>query len=402
MVFMGKKGMMNVTEDLKTTFSDELYAQYSWFYNAFLPKVQECSDDFFLNVFNFQMASLSLNINALFQGSSYFVTKIRIDKQHDVFIRTSEEAVGIIFDRILGRSERKIDLNKITDLEAKIITSFNDYIFNHISPCLLDPPPITEKRKNFDIVHLTFFIKDIESEESAKFILSLPKVLLEPQVVVSQEEKFSITDFKKSLVDVKIKVGTTKFPVKDLKCLEKEDIVVFDNSNLQIMRLYYDNYEKDFRITPNPGLIMSVDNDDGGDTMEDNALGANLWDSIQVEMGAEFDKVKISLGELKNIEEGLVVDVSSVYNSKVSLKVENKTIAKGELVIINDRYGVKIDEVYASGAAPEEVNQTQNVEYPQGIQSETIVEEEEFSSTEDDSEDEEFDYSDFELDDDDI
>ena len=47
----------------------------------------------------------------------------------------------------------------------------------------------------------------------------------------------------------------------------------------------------------------------------------NLWDSIQVDMSAEFDKVKLSLGELKSIEEGLIVDLCSVYDNKISLKV---------------------------------------------------------------------------------
>ena len=71
----------------------------------------------------------------------------------------------------------------------------------------------------------------------------------------------------------------------------------------------------------------------------------NLWDSIQVDMSATFEKVKISLGELKNIEEGLVVDISSVYDNKVYLQVGGKTVAFGDLVIINDRYGVKINGI---------------------------------------------------------
>jgi flagellar motor switch protein FliN/FliY len=77
-----------------------------------------------------------------------------------------------------------------------------------------------------------------------------------------------------------------------------------------------------------------------------------LWDSIQVDMAAEFDKVKVTLGELKSIEEGLIVDLCSVYDNKVSLKVGGKTIATGELVIINDRFGVRIGKVNESEGAP--------------------------------------------------
>ena len=62
----------------------------------------------------------------------------------------------------------------------------------------------------------------------------------------------------------------------------------------------------------------------GGNEMDNT--NSSIWDSIQVDMSAEFDKVRLTLGELKNIEQGLVVDLCSVYDNKVSLK--EKTLAK--------------------------------------------------------------------------
>jgi flagellar motor switch protein FliM len=85
--------------------------------------------------------------------------------------------------------------------------------------------------------------------------------------------------------------------------------------------------------------------------MEENMNDSNLWDSIQVDMSAEFDKVKVPLGELKSIEDGLIVDLCSVYDNKVSLKVGGKLVASGSLVIINDRFGVRIEHVSESNPA---------------------------------------------------
>lgn len=372
---------------------DELYSQYDWFYKNFLSAVQASTDEFFSDLFSFRLLSVSKNINILFQGDDYFVTKIRIDKQHDMFFRCSSDAIKAILDKILGPA-KTFNLANITELEAKIISSFNDYIYNAISLFLIPPPPPSSKRKNFDTIHLTFFIKDKQNQIGGKFIISIPQTLLIPNKLTPTQEKFSISDFKSSKLDVKIKIGTTKFAVKELKNLEKEDIVVFDNSDIHIMKLVLDGYEKTFRINPNPGIINSINNDNGGNKMTDESLSQNLWDNIQVEMGAEFEKVKITLGELKNIEEGLVVDISSVYDNKVSLKVEDKIIAKGELVILNDRYGVRIDETFASDS-----NQTMEVAQtePEFHQEEPINTEEAAPSGE-----EEFDYSDFELDDQDI
>jgi len=380
----------------KTDLKDELYGQYNWFHQSFLPSIQLAGNEFFSDLFSFKLVSVSKNVNVLFQGDDYFVTKIRVDKQHDVFFRFSADAVKIILDEILG-ANKKFDLTNITELEAKIISSFNDFLYNNISSFLLPAPHKDKKRKNFDTIHLTFFIRDEKSKEGAKLIISIPQVLLSPHFVEIQNKDFNITNYKNCKLDVNIKIGTTKFSLKELKNLEKEDLVIFDNSNVHSMRLLYEGYEKEFKISPNLGLMTSIDNDNGGHNMEEHSLSQNLWDNIQVEMGAEFDKVKITLGELKNIEQGLVVDISSVYDNKISLKVENRTIAIGELVIINDRYGVRIDEVFSS-----EKEQVQQAPQEPSEIHEEEREEEQTASSEQSNSDEEFDYSDFELDDQDI
>lgn len=125
---------------------------------------------------------------------------------------------------------------------------------------------------------------------------------------------------------------------------------------------------------------------------ENTASAANLWDSIQVDINAEFEKVKISLGELKQISEGLVVDIGSIYDNRIDLKVENKIVARGELVIINDRYGVRIDEVVKEEEKPEPVQNQPAGAPQQAAQGETeALNEEEF-------EDDDFNYDDFDED----
>ncbi|MCK7485725.1 MAG: FliM/FliN family flagellar motor switch protein [Bacillus subtilis] len=57
---------------------------------------------------------------------------------------------------------------------------------------------------------------------------------------------------------------------------------------------------------------------------------------------AEFKKIKMSLGELKQITEGLVIDIASIAQNEIVLHVDEEKIASGELIIVGDRYGVKI------------------------------------------------------------
>ena len=336
-------------ETIKTSFTSELYSEFSWFKTIFEKPVQAACDDFFSTGFEFKLVGVSENMNVLTQNESFFVTKIQLDAKNDVFVRISQNAIGIILDKVLGKSNKKFDLSSISDLEAKIITTFNEFLYDRIS----DNIDKTKLEKHPDTINLSYFVRNLSSDESARFVLSFPKSVLAPIMLpaVPDEKKINEMIFSDCPVDVTIKVGSTDFAVNDIKKLDVGDIVLFDNSNSREMILICDNILQRFAVNPNKEIIIPYEEDDeesdgGEEDMDTNSL-TNLWDSLQIEMSAEFEKIKVSLGELKNIQEGLVVDISSVYNNKVSLKVGEQIVADGELVIINDRYGVKISKVTA-------------------------------------------------------
>ena len=172
------------TQTPNLTDSKELYSQYSWYRETFPPVIQKACDEFFLPGFKFEMIGISKNINALVGKEFYFVTKIRIDKNYDMFFRTSDSAISVILDRVLGKSNKSFNLNKITDLEAKVITAFNDYMFGFTKELISEPPASELRRTNFDMVNLTFILKDEEANRCGKFIVCVPEALIKPEGVV--------------------------------------------------------------------------------------------------------------------------------------------------------------------------------------------------------------------------
>lgn len=390
--------------------TNELYKEYNWYQNTFPQIVQDSYDEFFEKNFIVKFIGLSKNLNCLLNNESCFVTKIRIDENYDMFFRLTDRAIDLILSKALGASKTKFNINKISELETKIITSFNSFMFDAIKEKLNNPEPTVIKKTNFDVIHLTFFLKDTDeyNKDAGKIIISLPQALLTPEEINSSGPKFSENNFPNSQTLAKIIVGKTKFSLYDLKTLEEEDLVVFENSNISHLTLSILGEEMDVKITPNMDLLIP-ETSNGGDEMSETHQ--NIWDTIEVEMNAEFDAVKISLGELKNIEEGLVVDLTSLYDNNVTLKVEGKPIASGSLVIINDRYGVKVNNIIAQNnetATP--VRQTNNIQEEEDYSQSTLenesfndeTNEENYSPSNDEGEDEEFDYSDFELEDENI
>lgn len=391
--------------------TNELYKEYNWYQNTFPQIVQNSYDEFFEKNFIVKFIGLSKNLNCLLNNESCFVTKIRIDENYDMFFRLTDRAIDLILSKALGASKTKFNINKISELETKIITSFNSFMFDAIKEKLNNPEPTVIKKTNFDVIHLTFLIKDTDeyNKDAGKIIISLPQALLTPEEINSSGPKFSENNFPNSQTLAKIIVGKTKFSLYDLKTLEEGDLVVFENSNISHLTLSILGEEMDVKITPNMDLLIP-ETSNGGDEMSETHQ--NIWDTIEVEMNAEFDAVKISLGELKNIEEGLVVDLTSLYDNNVTLKVEGKPIASGSLVIINDRYGVKVNNIIAqNNETSTPVRQANNIQeededYPQStLENESFndeTEEENYTPTNDENDDEEFDYSDFELEDENI
>ena len=169
---------------------------------------------------------------------------------------------------------------------------------------------------------------------------------------------------------------------------------MLEKSNINRLAIVYKGGIKSFRVNPDPAMIVSLDN--GGKIMDDNkSSNNNMWDSILVDIVAVLDEIKLPLGELKQISEGLVLDIGSVYDNKVNLKVEDQIVASGELVIINDRYGVKINEV----------KKEKSPALPQRAEGDTEAAEaapQEGSEEQPKQGDEDFDYSYFEVEDESI
>lgn len=330
---------------INSIFFDELYKEFSWYDSVFTPTIVDCSKEFFFDGFEYKLASISTNMNVLSQNETFFVTKVKINAKNDVYIRISQDAINVILDKVLGKNNKRFELTEVSELEARVITAFNDFLYESLAPNFTIEP----NRRYSEILHLTYFVKSAISDSAAKFIISVPKDVLNPQSLEQKTPRFTDNDFAFTPVEVNLEVAKTAFPLAEIKKLDTGDIVLFENSNTSEMTLVCENIVQKFRIKPNEKIIEPYDMSGGNDMDNTNT---NLWDSIQVDMTAEFEKVKLSLGELKSIEEGLIVDLCSVYDNKISLKVGGKTIALGELVIINDRFGVKIENIKDAEPAP--------------------------------------------------
>jgi flagellar motor switch protein FliN/FliY len=128
--------------------------------------------------------------------------------------------------------------------------------------------------------------------------------------------------------------------------------VMFDIQIADPESITQDWTEEDALMMNPPGMPTASQSSPrpGGATGGENK--ANLWDNLIIDLKAEFEPVKMPLNQLKQISEGLIVEVGDLIHNRIRLHVDNKTLAHGELLIIGDKFAVKITDIEAERKPP--------------------------------------------------
>ena len=84
----------------------------------------------------------------------------------------------------------------------------------------------------------------------------------------------------------------------------------------------------------------------------ENSANLNLVLDVPVSLTIELGSCQLPMKEVLRLSVGSVVQLDKPADAPVELSVNGKLIARGEVVVIEDRFGVKITEVLG-GTAPE-------------------------------------------------
>lgn len=75
----------------------------------------------------------------------------------------------------------------------------------------------------------------------------------------------------------------------------------------------------------------------------------NLIKDIPMEMRVELGRVKMTIKDLLKVTQGSIVELSSSAGELLNIYVNNKLIAKGEVVLVNDKFGIRLIEIIRNG-----------------------------------------------------
>jgi flagellar motor switch protein FliN/FliY len=82
-------------------------------------------------------------------------------------------------------------------------------------------------------------------------------------------------------------------------------------------------------------------------TMPGN-INPEVLQNIVVNLSIEVGRAEIKIKDLMRLTQGSVVELDRVAGEPLDLLVNNSVVAQGEIVLVNDRYGVRLTRVVPS------------------------------------------------------
>ena len=82
-------------------------------------------------------------------------------------------------------------------------------------------------------------------------------------------------------------------------------------------------------------------------TMPGN-INPEVLQNIVVSLSIEVGRAQIKIKDLMRLTQGSVVELDRIAGEPLDLLVNNSVVAQGEIVLVNDRYGVRLTRVVPS------------------------------------------------------
>ena len=79
--------------------------------------------------------------------------------------------------------------------------------------------------------------------------------------------------------------------------------------------------------------------------VKQNKIDSEVLQNIPVTISVEVGRTSLKIRDLMRLAQGSVVELDRLAGEPLDLMVNNTLVAQGEVVLVNDRYGVKLTSV---------------------------------------------------------
>lgn len=91
--------------------------------------------------------------------------------------------------------------------------------------------------------------------------------------------------------------------------------------------------------------VRRVEFGDFGEERRGSRLEGRIMGDIPVQVTVELGRTQMTLREILNLADGSIVELNRLAGEPLDLKVGGQLIAQGEVVAVDNRYGLRITHV---------------------------------------------------------
>ena len=264
-------------------------------------------------------------------------------------IRIDTKFTEFLLNSAFGESNlnQPFNIKKINQLELNILQSFLDKLEIKMKEFY----EIDSKHPfSTDLIYLVWLVESQDQGEIGRIAFGIP-ASFRPKKAAKPEVK-DVTDINKLAntgikVPVDFIVGKTRLTFNEIKTLEFGDLILFEDSDVGKFKWQLGEIGL---VLPEEGHAIYLKEIDNVEQIEKEMVKTKHTDedplsSLPLELSAEFQKVSIPLKQVLELKAGGVLPLGSVLDTELTLCAQGKPVAKGELVIIGNQFGIRISDL---------------------------------------------------------
>lgn len=296
--------------------------------------VSICEKFFELRLRSFLSAiSHKIELNgAKWRGTSISHKGLSIRFDRNIILHLMQDTLGI------KDEDADFTCSQLSELERKVLERVLQEILDESLKKLIEIFGEYEEDASEKKIHLLWCV------ENGKMILSVPKKLIKKLPREKDFERNQVEDFATACALVRFVVGKSQMKVSDLKAIERGDLIVLRDSSTEKLSFFGQKTSMEVKI--NSDILKRLDLPEGFDLEAMGSANKNLLGDFELEVEAEFKDVRMKLNELLSLEAGNILEIGKISDRDVLLVSQGKTIARGELVAVNDKFGMLVKEVF--------------------------------------------------------
>ena len=260
------------------------------------------------------------------------------DQHHntDFIVILDQEWYGLLSSIMLGVEEKSN--NEVTrDLLKKFSSEMSATMQRHLEDNEVKVNPedfqvLTKVQLRKELNHSSYFIYKMEVEGLADDMVRAVVLVGNPEAIEEKNDEKSSADSEKDLNQSHPREKSQKPHLKDEKTDFEEGIEERPGKEERVItgrQVEFDEFEGE-----------SLFNGENG-----NGHSMDLLKDVEMDVSVELGKIELPLGKVLQLSKGSVIELEKLAGEPVDILVNGHRIAHGEVVVIDEHFGVRISNL---------------------------------------------------------